>query len=110
MDARINGARIHYERDGSGFPVILLHAGVADSRMWAPQVQAFAQLFDVIRPDMRGFGGSELPPGPWDPRADLLGLMDELHLKPAHLVGCSMGGALARSEERRVGKECRSRW
>jgi len=95
VDVQLNGARIHYERAGSGFPVIFLHAGVADSRMWQPQVEAFASRFDVIRPDMRGFGESELPAAPWNPRADLLALMDELHLKPAHLVGCSMGGALA---------------
>lgn len=76
-------------------PVILLHAGVADHRMWEPQVAAFARHFDVIRPDMRGFGESELPPARWSPLEDVLGLMDELHLKPAHLVGCSMGGGVA---------------
>jgi 3-oxoadipate enol-lactonase len=95
MDVTLNGARIHYERSGSGMPVIFLHAGVADSRMWEPQVAEFAKHFDVIRPDMRGFGKSELPPHGWSPRGDVLALMDELHLKPAHLVGCSMGGALA---------------
>ena len=95
MQTTINGARIHYERAGEGLPVIFLHAGVADLRMWEPQVAAFARHFDVIRPDMRGFGKSELPAGRWSPVADLLALVDELHLKPAHLVGCSMGGAVA---------------
>lgn len=95
MDVTINGARIHFERQGSGIPVILLHAGVADHRMWEPQVEAFARHFDVIRPDMRGFGWSELPPGSWSPVEDVRALMDELGLKPAHVVGCSMGGALA---------------
>jgi pimeloyl-ACP methyl ester carboxylesterase len=92
---RINGARIHYEREGHGPHVVLLHAGVADLRMWEPQVAAFAKHFDVIRPDQRGFGDSELPPNPWSPLADLLSLMDQLSLESAHLVGCSMGGALA---------------
>jgi pimeloyl-ACP methyl ester carboxylesterase len=95
MDATINGARIHYERAGAGLPVIFLHAGVADVRMWEPQVAAFAKDFDVIRPDQRGYGESELPPEPWSPVEDLLAIMDQLALKPAHLVGCSMGGALA---------------
>lgn len=95
MKAQINGASIHYRREGAGFPIVMLHAGVADSRMWQPQVDEFAKQFDVIRPDMRGFGDSELPAGPWKPRDDLLGLVDELRLKPAHLVGCSMGGSLA---------------
>ena len=76
-------------------PVILLHAGVADSRMWEPQVPEFEKHFDVIRPDMRGFGQSELPAVPWSPHGDVLALMDELAVKPAHLVGCSMGGSLA---------------
>jgi 3-oxoadipate enol-lactonase len=95
VKTEINGALIHYRREGAGFPILMLHAGIADSRMWQPQVDAFAKHFDVIRPDMRGFGDSELPPGQWTPRDDLLALMDELRLKPAHLVGCSMGGSLA---------------
>lgn len=95
MDAIINGARIHYDRAGDGLPVILLHAGIADRRMWEPQAKALQKDFDVIRPDQRGFGESELPPVPWSPVEDLLSIMDELALKPPHLVGCSMGGATA---------------
>jgi 3-oxoadipate enol-lactonase len=91
----LNGARIHYRREGAGFPIVMLHAGVADSRMWQAQADAFAGQFDVVRPNMRGFGDSELPPRPWTPRDDLRALMDELQLKPAHLIGCSMGGSLA---------------
>ena len=95
MKTQINGANIHYRGEGAGFPIVMLHAGVADSRMWQAQADEFAKQFDVVRPDMRGFGDSELPPHPWKPREDLLALMDELRLKPAHLVGCSMGGSLA---------------
>ncbi len=95
MQLQVNGARIHYERAGSGFPVIFLHAGIADSRMWEPQVAAFAEHFDVVRPEERGFGKSELPAMRWSARGDLLEIMDSLGLKPAHLVGCSMGAQLA---------------
>jgi len=95
MEATINGTRIHYEREGEGLPVVFLHAGVADSRMWRPQIRAFADQFECVAPDMRGFGESKLPPGSWSPVADVLGLIDHLHLKPVHLVGCSMGGGLA---------------
>jgi pimeloyl-ACP methyl ester carboxylesterase len=95
MQTTINGARINYERAGEGFPVIFLHAGIADSRMWGPQAGEFAKHFDVIRPDQRGYGKSELPPVAWSPVEDLLALIDELGLKPAHLVGCSMGGSFA---------------
>src|SRR5215831_9138807 len=76
-------------------PLILLHAGVADSRMWEPQVHAFAQRFDVITPDIRGYGESSLPDAEWSPRGDVLGLMDHLSLKPAHVVGVSIGGGIA---------------
>ena len=95
MQTTLNGARIKYERTGNGIPVIFLHAGIADSRMWESQVGPFSEYFDVIRPDTRGFGKSELPPMRWSPVADLLALMEELHLKPAHLVGCSLGGSIA---------------
>ena len=95
MFVELNGARIHYERTGSGIPVIFLHAGIADARMWEPQAAAFAAHFDVIRPEERGFGQSDLPPVRWSAVRDLLALMDALALKPAHLVGCSMGGGLA---------------
>ena len=95
METTINGARINYEREGEGLPVIFLHAGIADSRMWTPQMRAFAKHFDCVAPDLRGFGKSELPPGHWLPIADLLALIDHLELKPAHLVGCSIGGGIA---------------
>ena len=94
-EASVNGARIHYERAGEGMPLLLLHAGIADSRMWEPQMRAFARHYDCIAPDLRGFGRSELPPQRWSPVADLLGLVDQLHLKPAHILGCSIGSGIA---------------
>jgi len=96
LEVQLNGARIHYRRSGAGFPVVFLHAGVADSRMWEPQAAGLAEHFDVITPDMRGFGESELPPGSWSPTADVLALMDALGLRQApHLIGCSIGGRTA---------------
>ena len=95
MELTLHGARIHYEREGAGIPVIFLHAGIADARMWAAQADFFAKDFDVIRPDTRGYGASDLAHGPWSDTEDLLALIDALDLKPAHLVGCSMGGAIA---------------
>lgn len=95
MKADINGAHIHYLRQGSGFPVLMLHAAIADSRMWQPQIDEFAKQFDVLCPDTRGFGDSELPPTRWSPIADVIALMDVLALKPAHIIGCSMGGRIA---------------
>lgn len=95
MEATINGARIHYVREGDGLPLVFLHAGVADNRMWEPQLHFFSQWFEVVAADIRGFGQSELPAGHWFPPDDVLGLIEHLHLKPVHLVGCSMGGGIA---------------
>lgn len=95
MDVTLNGARLHYERSGAGVPVLFIHAGIADSRMWEPQAAALANRFDMIRPDLRGFGDSELPPEPYSGVADLVALMDHLEIRRAHVVGCSMGGTLA---------------
>jgi 3-oxoadipate enol-lactonase len=96
LEVELNGARIHYRRSGTGFPVVFLHAGVADSRMWEPQAAGLGKHFDVITPDMRGYGESELPGAAWSPTADLLALMDALGLRQSpHLIGCSIGGAAA---------------
>jgi pimeloyl-ACP methyl ester carboxylesterase len=95
MDVTLNGARIHYERSGAGLPVLLIHAGIADSRMWEPQASAFAKRFDMIRPDLRGFGDTALPPAPYSGIDDLVALLDHLQIDRAHVIGCSMGGTLA---------------
>jgi 3-oxoadipate enol-lactonase len=96
MEVQLNGARIHYRRSGAGFPVVFLHAGVADSRMWEPQAAGLGEHFDVITPDMRGYGESELPAEAWSATDDVLALMDALGLRQApHLVGCSIGGGVA---------------
>src|ERR1700704_2471219 len=96
MEVELNGARIHYKRSGAGYPVVFLHAGVADSRMWEPQAAGLGKHFDVITPDMRGYGKSELPPGSWSPIDDVLALMNALQIREApHVVGCSIGGGLA---------------
>lgn len=43
---------------GEGEPLVLIHAGIADMRMWDPQVAPFAERPRVVRYDMRGFGQS----------------------------------------------------
>jgi 3-oxoadipate enol-lactonase len=63
--------------------------------MWEPQAKAFANQFDMVRPDLRGFGDSELPPVPYSMLADMIALLDYLDIDRAHVVGCSMGGTLA---------------
>lgn len=91
----VNGASIAYDEEGTGSPVVLLHAGIADRRMWRGQISALAARHRVIVPDLRGYGDSELPPTPFTHHDDVAGLLDALDLPRAALVGCSFGGAVA---------------
>ncbi len=93
--AEINGARIYYEIAGAGQPVVFVHAGIADRRMWNPQFEAFAERYRTLRYDHRGMGKSSMPPGPFALRDDLYALMRHLDMTPAVLIGCSMGGSAA---------------
>jgi len=88
-------AGIAFDDRGSGSPVVLLHAGVADRRMWDPQLPVLTAAHRVIRYDARGFGESLPPLGPWSQHTDLLGLLDELLIARTHLVGASMGAGIA---------------
>ena len=63
--------------------------------MWDPQWPVIQREFRAIRYDVRGFGGSSVPQAPYSHSDDLLGLLDFLGARPAHIVGLSMGGRLA---------------
>jgi len=90
--ATVNGATLHYRAAGDGPPLLLLHAGICDSRMWEDQIGAFARTHRVIAPDSRGFGQSKMVAGPFAHRHDLRALMDHLGLGRAILLGGSMSG------------------
>src|SRR5439155_4248218 len=75
---------IAFDDEGTGEPVVLLHAGVADRRMWGSLVPALSRGHRVIRPDARGFGETLPPLGPWSHHTDLLALLDELLITRAH--------------------------
>ncbi|NES15665.1 MULTISPECIES: alpha/beta fold hydrolase [Micromonospora] len=91
----VNGTQLAYDEAGSGSPVVLLHAGIADRRMWRGQLPALAARHRVIAPDLRGYGDSELPPAPFAHHDDVIGLLDALGIAQAALVGCSFGGRVA---------------
>jgi 3-oxoadipate enol-lactonase len=93
--AEINGAEVSYELTGEGPTVTLVHEGVCDMRMWNELVEALAPEFAVLRYDMRGYGDSTLPPGPFSQAGDLLGLLDHVGIDRAALVGVSYGGRVA---------------
>ena len=86
-----------YERSGTAdpSPIVLVHAGIADRRMWDSVWPALTTARDVVRFDLRGFGEStERPTGRWSPRADVVEVLDHLGIERAHLVGCSFGSGV----------------
>ena len=91
----VKGGRLYYEEEGSGPPLVLLHAGVADLRQWDPHVPAFAERYRVIRYDTRGFGRSESEHVEFTNRGDLGQVLDRLGVAATHLVGCSRSGSIA---------------
>ena len=91
----VQGAPLYYEVAGTGHPLLLIHAGVADSRMWDDQFQTFALRYQVIRYDLRGFGKSAVPAGKFANQEDVTALFEFLGIKHAHVIGISFGGLIA---------------
>ncbi|WP_277210307.1 alpha/beta fold hydrolase [Isoptericola croceus] len=84
-----------HDDSGTGPAVLLIHAGVADRRMWDPVAGALAHVFRVVRPDLRGHGDSPLPGGEYADADDLAALLDHLDVADAVVVGSSFGGRVA---------------
>jgi pimeloyl-ACP methyl ester carboxylesterase len=78
---------------GSGRPVVLLHPGVGDSRIWDGILPALTPKYRVIRYDARGFGRSPAPEVRFSLLADLVAVLDHFGVQRAAFVGCSQGGA-----------------
>ncbi|MEP6985292.1 MAG: alpha/beta hydrolase, partial [Chloroflexota bacterium] len=83
---------MYYEVAGSGHPLVMVHAGVADNRMWDDQFEVFAQDYKVIRFDQRGFGQTKPVEGEFRRYEDLYALLMFLGITETYLMGCSMGG------------------
>jgi pimeloyl-ACP methyl ester carboxylesterase len=90
---------------GAGTPLVLLHAFPLDGRMWAPQVEALAGTYQVIVPDLRGFGAARdqaVEEAGMDLLADdLARLLDDRGLERVVLGGLSLGGYVALAFMRR---------
>jgi 3-oxoadipate enol-lactonase len=81
---------------GSGPPLVLLHPGIGDSRVWDP-VLPLLSGYRVIRYDCRGYGGSAPSTEPYTQLADLVAVLDHFGLDRVTLVGSSTGGGTALS-------------
>jgi len=97
----VDGVGIEYEVTGEGRPVVLLHGFPDSGRLWRHQVPALADAgFQVIVPDLRGYGRSDKPE-PVDAYSipvlagDVMAILAELQIGRAHIVGHDWGAALA---------------
>jgi 3-oxoadipate enol-lactonase len=79
----------------AGPPVLLIHAGGMDGRMWRPLVERLEDRYWLIVPDLRGHGTTPLPPEEFSHIDDLLGVLDDMKIERTAVVGCSMGGHVA---------------
>ena len=96
FEIEVGGAVITGAEAGDGLPVLFLHAGVCDHRMWHAQMEAVAAAgFHAVAYDRRGYGDTTSPDEPFSHLDDLLAVLDALDIHAAILVGCSMGGGLA---------------
>jgi 3-oxoadipate enol-lactonase len=86
---------LHYEVAGSGHPLVFIHGGQLDSRMWDDQFAAYAKSYRVIRYDVRGFGKSPASTSVFADEEDLAGLLKALNVQKAFVVGLSLGGRIA---------------
>jgi 3-oxoadipate enol-lactonase len=99
-----NGIKIAYRIDGptttgqADAPTVILSNSLMSSiDMWNDNMAALTARYRVVRYDTRGHGQTEVTSAPYSIALlaqDLVGLMDALHIKKAHLVGLSMGGMI----------------
>ncbi len=92
---RDDGARIYYSVQGEGTPMMLIHGYPLNGGLFRDNVAALAASYQVIVPDLRGFGRSEAPSDQASIEVyaqDMVAVMDELGVQTAVIAGMSMGG------------------
>ena len=95
---KINNIEIAYTRRGKGTPLVLLHGFPLDHQLWDDVTPLLENTFELIMPDLRGFGESETVDTLYsmdDLASDITGLLDQLDIQKAAVAGHSMGGYVA---------------
>jgi len=95
---QVDNIMLAYERLGSGAPLLLIHGFPLDHTIWKDVVHLLKSDFDLILPDLRGFGQSTTVETPYtlsDMADDLAALLDHLKVEKVALAGHSMGGYVA---------------
>jgi pimeloyl-ACP methyl ester carboxylesterase len=91
----VDNARVWVEDGGDGPPILFLHGGLGDRRLFDPQRRALADAFRCVAYDRGLWGRSETPSRPVSFVDEAVGVLDALEIEQASLVGLSMGGGLA---------------
>ena len=89
---------IAYDVQGSGEPLLMIQGLGYGRTGWGPAPSLLARRFKVVMPDNRGFGESEISPGPYTTAqlaGDAVALLDTLEIERAHVLGISLGGMIA---------------
>lgn len=98
MEARSNNLRLHFEVQGAGAPVLLVHGYPLSGRLWDDVATHLADDYRLIIPDLRGHGASEAAASATmeEQARDLMAVLDAAdEQRPVVLVGMSMGGYVA---------------
>jgi 3-oxoadipate enol-lactonase len=96
--ANIKGIQIAYYRKGAGVPLVLVHGYPLDHTIWDEIIPLLENDFDLILPDLRGFGGSDVIENQYkitDMAVDIAGLLDQLGIEKTVIAGHSMGGYIS---------------
>ncbi len=94
----VNGIQLAYDRRGRGTPLVLLHGYPLDHHLWDEVAPLLENTFDLILPDLRGFGESSTVDSFYameDFASDIAGLLDQLGIQGTAIAGHSMGGYVA---------------
>ena len=95
---KTNGINMYYDERGSGEPLICIMGVTAPGGVWDAHAEVWKQHFRCILGDNRGVGETDKPAGPYTSAMmadDYAGLMDQLGIKKARVVGCSLGSVIA---------------
>jgi pimeloyl-ACP methyl ester carboxylesterase len=90
-----NMALIAFDKVGAGKPVLFLHSGLADRKMWQPQLAEFAQRYTCYAIDLPGYGKSSSPSEPFSYPVEIAQFIQGTIGAPAALVGSSFGATQA---------------
>jgi 3-oxoadipate enol-lactonase len=97
QECKLDDGYLAFETRGEGVPLVFIHGFSFDMRSWDAQVEVLSRYFQVVRYDLRGFGRSSMPAGPYSHVQDLRALIESLALSAPVVIGLSLGANIALS-------------